>query len=60
MPKRGDQMLHVPVHVADYIVHLPNLGTATRAVHERACSRAVGMPRDDQGVSTTPQHTIGP
>jgi len=27
MPKRGDQLLSMPVHVADYIVHLPNLRT---------------------------------
>jgi len=27
VPKRSDQLSNVPVHVADYIVHLPNLGT---------------------------------
>src|ERR1035437_1714940 len=27
LPERGDDSFAAPVHVADYIVHLPNLGT---------------------------------
>ena len=68
LPKRRDQELNVPVHIADYVVHLPNLKTArtirgrTRGmlrslaadleVLEQVC-RGAGERRIEQLVSDT-------